>query len=263
MWSYAANRYKHNPIVAAYDIMCEPNSNEAVLSSGDPPEAMTEDEFYPTHAGTLADFNTLAAQVVPVIRAVDSQTPIIVGVNGFSAVRWLPFFPPLSGERLVYGVHQYAPEDFTHQEIAENPTLPITYPGMLDLDWDGTPETPFDQAFLAGVADVMAAYQNTNGVAIVANEWAPIRYLTGSAQYFTDMGDLFDLHGINNAMWSWDSDHETDDPTITWNSWNFRHGTDPANHVPVTGSDLQMAIETYWGRNTARPSNWTGGGGGN
>jgi hypothetical protein len=52
MWEYTANQYKDNPVVAGYDLMVEPNSNETgsnyvhdYLDIWDP------EEFYDTYAG--------------------------------------------------------------------------------------------------------------------------------------------------------------------------------------------------------------------
>ncbi len=51
MWRYTAERYRSNSIVVGYDLMVEPNSNDAWLDIWDP------EVFYATYAGTLYDWN--------------------------------------------------------------------------------------------------------------------------------------------------------------------------------------------------------------
>ena len=53
VWRHTAERHRDNPIVAAYDLMCEPNASGRSLDNYDP------DEFYPVYAGTPYDWNQL------------------------------------------------------------------------------------------------------------------------------------------------------------------------------------------------------------
>ncbi|NOZ61388.1 MAG: glycoside hydrolase family 5 protein, partial [Calditrichaeota bacterium] len=130
MWAYAAERYKNHPAVVGYDLMVEPNSNEVWF------DLWNQDQFYQQYGGTLYDWNQLFPRITTGIRQVDTQTPILVGGMGYSAMDWLPYIVPSSDERTIYTVHQYDPFVYTHQE----PPLNKTYPGFFDTDWDGTKE---------------------------------------------------------------------------------------------------------------------------
>jgi len=88
MWRYTVERYRNNPIVVGYDLMCEPNAAGVALNIDEP------DEFYPQYANTLYDWNQFYPRLVGAIRTVDPDTPILVSGTGWGAVRWLPLGAP-------------------------------------------------------------------------------------------------------------------------------------------------------------------------
>jgi len=244
MWRYAAQRYRDNPVVAGYDLMCEPNSDDVALGIWEP------DEFYPQYAGTLYDWNQFYPRIVAAIRQVDPETPILVSAAGWGAVRWLPYLAPTDDPHTVYTVHPYAPHEYTHQE----PPAAVTYPGELDLDWDGEPD-PFDRAWLEEHLGVIADFQQEHDVPVAANEFGVMRWVPGAADFMADEMDLFETLGVNYALWVWDP---------AWEPWasqvddfNFRHGPDPDRHVDVASGALQETIIEHWSRNTLRPSHLT------
>jgi len=245
MWRYTAGRYRDNPIVVGYDLMCEPNSAGALLEIWEP------DEFYPAYAGTLYDWNQLYLRITAAIREVDPHTPILAGGMGWSAVRWLPYLEPTGDPRTVYMVHQYEPqEQYTHQE----PPAEHTYPGEFDLDWDGVPDL-FNRHWLDEYLAYVDAFQHEHGAPVAVNEFGVVRWVDGGAAFMDDEMDLFEGRGMNYALWSWDP---------AWKPWteqvdafNFRHGPDPDHHADVESSDLIDVIVEYWERNTIRPSSLT------
>jgi len=245
MWRYMAERYRDDPIVAGYDLLCEPNSAGILLEIWEPAE------FYPEYAGTLYDWNQLYPRITAAIREVDPDTPILVAAMGWSAVRWLPYLEPTGDPRTVYMVHQYEPQmEYTHQE----PPAENTYPGEFDLDWDGEPD-PFDRQWLDDYLSSIDAFQRDHGVPVAVNEFGVVRWVPGGAPFMDDEMDLFEQRGMNCALWSWDP---------AWKPWteevdafNFRHGPDPDHHADVASSDLINVIVKYWGRNTIRPSDLT------
>jgi hypothetical protein len=98
MWRYTAQRYKDNPIVAGYDLMCEPNSNEVgSFPVGDPLDVWDPEEFYSQYGGTLYDWNQFYPDITAAIREVDADTPILIGGMAYSSVEWLPFAHGLHG----------------------------------------------------------------------------------------------------------------------------------------------------------------------
>jgi len=242
MWRYTAKRYRDNPIVVGYDLMCEPNSAGILLEIWEP------ESFYPEYAGTLYDWNQLYPRITAAIREVDPDTPILVAAMGWSAVRWLPYLEPTGDPRTVYMVHQYEPQDqYTHQE----PPAENTYPGEFDLDWDGVPD-PFNRQWLDEYLSYIDAFQHDHGVPVAVNEFGVMRWVPDGAAFMDDEMDLFEQRGMNYALWSWDPSWEPWTEQV--DAFNFRHGPDPDHHADVASSDLIDVIVKYWERNTIRPS---------
>ncbi|HET7010612.1 MAG TPA: cellulase family glycosylhydrolase [Anaerolineales bacterium] len=241
MWRDTAERYRDNPVVAGYDLMVEPNSNEIVLDVYEP------EEFYPDHAGELYDWNQLYPRLVAGIREVDDQTPILVSAPGYGSVRWLSTLIPTDDPRTVYMVHQYAPQAaYTHQGLpAEN-----AYPSQLDVDGDGSPET-FDRAWLEDYLGPIADFRDRHNVPVAVNEYGVERWAPGAADFMADEIELFEQLGLNHSFWAWFPEWRP------WsegeNSMNYLFGPDPENTAPVD-NELFGVLTDAWGRNSLWPS---------
>jgi len=241
MWRHTAERYASSRVVVGYDLMCEPNGNTRVFGIDEP------QLFYPSHAGRIEDWNRFYPSIVQAIREVDTETPVLVGGMGWSGIGWLPYLVPTDDPAIVYTVHQYEPFAYTHQD----PPLSIAYPGTADLG-PGNGQETFDRSWLESLLSTVAAYKDHHDVVVAANEFGVQRYEPGAAEFIRDETDLFDQQGTANAVWQWEpafmAEHEYD-------SFDFKHGPDPANHTNVAASALMNTLRTYWSRNTARPSN--------
>ena len=260
MWTYTANRYKENPIVVGYDLMCEPNSNVTMF----PSPVWSPEDFYPGSAGSAIDWNPLSAEIVAGIRAVDQETPIIISSLGMGQPEWLPFLKVIEGDdRLLYATHQYPPMEYTHPDdgpsfFEPDPPPPgwtpndmlVKYPGSID-------GRPFNQSTLFAEAhwQEVVDFQTQFSATVMTNEWGPQRFLVGASDYFTHMSALFEQYGVNNACWIYATNFRTE-RHYPYNEWNFRYGTDFDNLTEVPTSSMHSAIETYWGLNTIFPSTW-------
>jgi len=250
MWRYAAQRYKNNPIVVGYDLMCEPNSNEVgAYPLGDPLDVWDPEEFYTQYGGTLYDWNQLYPRITAAIREVDPSTPILIGGMAYSAIEWLPYLQPTNDSRTIYTVHQYEPFVYTHQEP---PTLTNTYPGTFDADGDGS-DDQVNKAWLDSLLSTIDTFTATNGVPVAVNEFGLMRWEPGADAFMDDQMDLLEQRGLNHALWLWEASWPPIQEEI--DAFNFRHGPDPNNHTDVASSDLINVIKKYWARNTVRPSN--------
>ncbi|MFQ5856737.1 MAG: cellulase family glycosylhydrolase [Anaerolineae bacterium] len=248
MWRYTAERYQDNPIVAGYDLMVEPNSNEVGSDAiNDLLDIWDPEAFYNQYGGTLYDWNQLYPRITTAIRQVDTATPILIGGNGYSAVDWLPYVQPTGDPHTVYTVHQYEPFVYTHQE----PPLTNTYPGVFDTDGGGV-DDQFNQTWLDNLLSTVDAFEGTHGVPVAVNEFGLMRWEPGAADFMDDQMDLFEQRGMNHALWVWDPSWEP--WTAAVDDFNFRHGPDPNNHTDVESSALTDVIVEHWGRNTMRPS---------
>jgi len=242
MWRYTAERYRDNPIVVGYDLMCEPNSN-ASLDIWDP------EMFYADYADTGYDWNAWYPDIVSAIRKVDTQTPILVGGNSYSSVEWLPYLHLVDDPHIVYTIHQYSPHEYTHQEP---PELTYTYPGTFDTNYDGSPET-FDRAWLEDLLSIAEEFQSTHQAVLAVNEYGLERWEPGGADFIRDEMMLFEQYGWNYAVWQW---HASWPPLAEGdNSFNFLFGPEPGNLTEVLNALLDAYV-TAWVRNTVRPSNF-------
>ncbi|MDD2921181.1 MAG: cellulase family glycosylhydrolase [Anaerolineales bacterium] len=241
MWQYTAEHYRDAPVVAGYDLMCEPNSNGVVFEIYEP------SDFYPKYADTTYDWNRFYPRIVEGIRAADSQTPILVGGMSWSGVRWLPWLKPVDDPRIVYTVHQYEPqESYTHQE----PPAWNTYPGSFDLNWDGQPDA-FDQQWLENYLAPINEFKTEYGAPVAVNEYGINRWVPNAADFMRDEMDLFEQRGMNHAFWVWDPHWKPWSESV--NGMNYRYGPDPKNTAAVD-NDLLDVIINFWERNTLRPS---------
>ena len=92
-----------------------------------------------------------------------------------------------------------------------------------------------------------------HGVPLAVNESGVVRWVPGADIFMRDTWDLFEARGINYAVWMWYPDWEPmaeEDDTF-----NFHFGPDPHNFSNVPNA-LQNVYESFWARNTIRPSDF-------
>ena len=244
MWRYTAKRYKENPIVVGYDLMCEPNSGEMLLEIDDPAD------FYPKYADTLYDWNRFYPDIVTAIREEDTDTPILVQPMGYGSVAWLSYLSVISDTRTVYTVHQYEPFIYTHQDASSQI---YTYPGTFDANYDESSDQ-VDKTWLENLLMIMDQFSLDYHVPVAVNEFGLQRWEPGADKFMGDMMALLEEHRVNYALWEWASSWEP----FAWNSaFNFRYGEDPSNERDVTTSDLIETIKSNWSNNILHPSNVT------
>jgi hypothetical protein len=235
MWRHIGDRYKGNPVVVAYDLMCEPNGNLTQHGAGDP------SEFYPARAGGMSDWNLLFPRIIAAIREVDSQTPIIVGGMGYSGPDWLPFIQTSTDTKVVYAVHQYEPAEYTHQSA----TAGVGYPGNIGGN-------QVDKAALTQLLQPISDFRVARNAPIVCNECGLHRWAPNAALFMDDQLDVLEQMGAGHAVWDWEPpvpvlDGEQD-------PFNFRFGPDPASISEVHSNALFTVYKEYWARNRYRPS---------
>lgn len=239
MWRYTAERYKDNPIVVGYDLMCEPNSN-SILNTWDP------ESFRDDYEGTGYDWNGWVPNVVSAIRGVDSLTPILISPNGYGAIYWLPIVEIVDAPRIVYAFHQYSPQQYTHQKTSDK----LTYPGRMDTNSDSTLEA-FDRAWLEDLLTIGSDFAISNNVPLVVNEYGAMRWASGADVFIADETEMFERYGWNYAIWMWYPSWEPFTNVET--TFNFRLGPLVENNTEINNL-MFSAIVSFWERNTIRPS---------
>ncbi|MGD8815338.1 MAG: cellulase family glycosylhydrolase [Anaerolineales bacterium] len=244
MWRYTAERYRQHPIVVGYDLMVEPNANEAVVDIWD------AEAFYDSYGNTLLDWNQLHPRITDAIRQVDPTTPILIGGMAYSSIDWLPYLTANDDAYTVYTFHQYAPHVYTHQTRSAQM---LTYPGWFDTDWDGV-EDRFDHAWLEDLLGIADAYQQDHDAPLAVNEFGVVRWVPGAANFLQSQIELFEQRGINYAVWAWEVSWEPYAQEV--HAFNFRFGTDPEHRADALSNDLINVLRTFWELNTIRPSNF-------
>ena len=241
MWRYTAGRYRNNPVVVGYDLLCEPNASGVVF------EIYDGEEFLSQYGGTVYDWNQFYPQVVSAIREMDGETPILVGAEGWSGVRWLPYLQPVEDPHVVYLVHQYEPQDgYTHQDLpAAN-----GYPGELDLDWDGEPDT-FDRDWLDGFLEYIDEFKARTGAPVAVNEYGVERWVPGAALFLQDEIALFEARGMNHAIWAWNPAWPAYSQSVHGMDYTF--GIDPDNLAVDLQNELLQVLQASWQQNILRP----------
>ncbi len=247
MWRYTAERYRNNPVVVGFELMVEPDADDILLNIDDP------QEFYPNYANSLYDWNAFYPILVDAIRAVDQETPILVGGMGYSSIQWLPYLKSLKNNKIIYDVHQYVPfNSYTHQE----PSGRNSYPGKLDLNDDEKNEY-FDQAWLKSHFQDVREFSRENQVPMAINEFGIKRWGPNADRFMFDQMQIFEEEGWNYALWEWSTSYAPFSESQT--EFNFRLGPEFTNHKQEVSNSLMDTIQYYWDRNMLRPSmvNWT------
>jgi len=159
MWKEIATRYRDDENVIGFDIMVEPHGVDSSV------------------------WKPFARAMVGGIRAVDPVTPILVSPAGeYGDVAALLEWIPLQGEKILYTVHQYEPQNYTH----------------------GDSQT-YDRAELKSVYDSMAVWLAQNpGQRLAVNEFGVNRSKPRAARFLCEQLNLLESLGVNHAAWLWE-----------------------------------------------------------
>ena len=220
IWKKLAAHYRGNPVIWGYDIVNEPRLDE-------------------WKEGAML-WNDLAERVCREIRKIDPVTAIIIEPEkmglpeGFSTLR------PVSVPNVVYSVHMYNPGQFTHNRVYDKNQKVYTYPG----DIDGT---VWNKEELRKNLQPVIDFQKKYGVHIYVGEFSAIRWSPGSAQYFSDLIDIFEE---NDWDWTYHAFRE-------FHGWSVEHGPDIADTAPsATQTDREKVVRSWFDKNE-KPA-WSG-----
>jgi aryl-phospho-beta-D-glucosidase BglC (GH1 family) len=238
MWQYTANRYKNQSHVVGYDLMVEPNANQIFLKMWNPIE------FAEKYGGSLYDWNPMAKRISMAIRAVDGQTPIIIGGMDYSSPYWLKGIIPTGDSRTIYAAHNYQPFTYTHAA----PRSKFTYPGYFDGDEDGNKEN-INFAWIQSSLNDIDVFRARAKSPVTVNEYGVMRWERNADKYLNDVLNVYESKGINHAIWIWDPPSFP----LDFDEFNFRKGPDPKKHVDVSDSALMQVLRKNWSKNVSRP----------
>lgn len=250
MWRYTTERYANNPIVVGFDLMVEPNSNEVGFDSFNPIDIWDPLTFFNKYGGSLLDFGPLSARIANEIRKGNTQIPILIAGNGYSAANWLSYVQLVNEPHIVYTCHQYAPHVYTGADWSQSNFNDYTYPGLFDLDYDNQKEQ-FNKTWLENELKPIDTFKQQHRVPVAINEYGVKRWVLNGHTFMDDQMEMFENLQVNYALWEWAPDW----PNInSIDDYNFRHGPDPSKHTDLQSSDLIDTIKKYWSKNIHRPS---------
>jgi hypothetical protein len=240
MWRHTAQRYRGRRAVCGFDLMVEPNADDAVAKTYDP------EVFYRRHGGSLLDWNQLHPRIASAIRSVDPETPILVGGEDYSSLDWMPWLRTNGASRVVYTAHQYGPDAYTHQDAA-GPKVP--YVGVYDADDDGDADA-VNAAWLAARFRIAADFRTRHRVPVAINEFGCVRWAPNAAQFLDHSMSALESFGINYALWMW---HPAWPPVAGDDDFDFFHGVNPAAHTDAPANPLMQVIARHWRGEAAPP----------
>jgi hypothetical protein len=217
LWEKIARRYKGNRAVWGYDLVNEP------VQSRPSPEG-------------LGDYLEAQVRAAKAVRAIDPTTPIIFEVDQWDDADAFRYIKPVDIPNVVYEVHMYWPQQFTHQGI-EWPEG-VSYPGViagLQCDKEAL------RRHLQPVRDFQVAYN----VHIYAGEFSAIRWAPGesAANYLRDCIDLFEEYG-----WDW-----TYHAYREWDGWSVEHGSDRNDTHPTAQPTSRKQLLLEWFARNPKP----------
>jgi hypothetical protein len=233
MWQHTANRYRGRPRLAGYDLMVEPNADDAFPQTYDPPA------FYANFANSLLDWNQLHPRLAAAVRGVDTNTPILIGGEGYSSLEWMPWLRTNGAPRVVYTAHQYAPHVYTHQEAA-GPAF--SYPGVFDADEDGDQDF-VTRDWLAAQMKVATDFRTLYRVPVAVTELGCVRWAPNASQFLHDSLSLLESAKVGYALWLW---HPAWAPMADEDDFDFLHGTNPSSHSDLPGNLLMQTVGRHW-----------------
>lgn len=157
MWRELALDYRSRPNVIGYDLLVEP------------------------HDIATERWRAIAQLAVDGIRSVDADTAIIVEAPPWANASSLATLEPLIGEHLVYGVHQYEPYRYTHENVGSW--------SVADL------ESPFA---------AIDAFRKRTGAPVVVSEWGARVDRPSVEAFVRDELALLRARDLDHAVWLWE-----------------------------------------------------------
>ena len=182
-------------------------------------------------SGSSEDWRELALGTMERVRRYDSSARFVIQAVEGAPERLSELKPFPSHLNVVFGVHMYAPWQYTHQSPSR--LLESGYPGRLG-------SKVWNVRRLKSLLAPARRYQRKHGVPILISEFGAVRYAKGAAQYMGDIVRLSERLGFN---WIY-SEFRGE------NAFDVERGALP--HSPrLVYSEAQEMIRASLGRNAA------------
>ena len=201
IWRRIAARFRGNAAIYGYDLINEPWQHHRVRH----------------------DYWTLQRRAAEAVREIDPSAPVIVEANQMAAPAAFAYLSPLLMENVIYQVHLYKPEEYTHQGVRGSAS---------GLRWPD-PGRGWDKDFLRRELEPVREFQLRHGVRIYVGEFSAIAWAEGAENYLRDCIELFREYG-----WDW-----TYHAFREWAGWSVEHeGADAAHLVPSSDNPRKRVL---------------------
>ena len=214
IWREIAAKYKDEPVIWGYDLLNEPR----------------EENYVYTPNGGL-DWNRLAEKVAKSVREVDPAKPIIVEAAQWANPAGFENLLPVNVPNVIYSVHLYAPHEYTHQGVHNNPSS-VPYPGMIAGKM-------WDKAALEKELAPVIAFQQKYHVPIYVGEFGVARWAPGAERWLDDVISIFEANG-----WDW-----TYHAFREYDGWDAEISADKANPQRVKDTPRRAVLLKYMKNN--------------
>jgi endoglucanase len=217
VWNLISRRYAGNKTIWGYDLANEPIQRSQTAG--------------------LLKWHELATLIAQNIRTVDTIHSIVVEPdNGAIPEAFSTFLPlPSSIPNVIYSVHMYNPQAFTHQGVYSDFAAVVKYPGPVNGKM-------WNKAQLVYNLKPVIDFQKKYGVRIYVGEFSAIRWApAGSAyNYLRDVIDIFESNG-----WDW-----TYHAFREYNGWSVEHTEDKLNNQPSTKqTSRERLLRVFFNKN--------------
>lgn len=220
-WQKLARKYKDVKAIWSYDILNEPVEPNNMI-----------------YGKKILNWRDLALKTSKEIRKIDPEKAIVIEPEpwgGPGALEWFVPFDPREVPNVVYSVHMYLPQIFTHQGVGESP-IGAVYPGWMD---DGK---YWDKEQLRKSLQSVRGFANNYGVAIYIGEFSAIRWAPENSayRYLRDCIEIFEEEGWD---WAYHAFRE-------WDGWSVEHGSDKNNNRQTAEpTDRELLLRSWFEKN--------------
>jgi Cellulase (glycosyl hydrolase family 5) len=180
-WEFLANRYKKKPYIAAYEILSEP---------------------HPKKPATSKDLKLFYEEVIAAIRAIDTDTPVMIGANDHYDINLMDEILTNVDDKIIYTFNFYLPTDYIKPDKREEAGLPVvSYPSTFS-DFDGN-VVRLDKDYLVEVLQPALQFRDEYHRPILINQVGARSRCPGHLQYMKDVGDIFFEHNVPFTYWTY------------------------------------------------------------
>ncbi len=153
MWQRIASAFGEDSQVIGYDLIVEPFPEAAVEGLNTCCASISDTAL--AHRGV--DWPAIADTIARAIRQIDTLTPVIVGATDFAVPSFFVNLRQIDDRYVVYDVHQYEPQAYTHQG---NPGIPtgLKWPGGRFTYWRDRTDDTLNEAWLRKVLAPVGAW---------------------------------------------------------------------------------------------------------